>query len=69
MEIIIDANTFVSKRWGELTFFPAKTNKVKDTCRHCLLKCSDECQTAPCASYQREDNRDGYFSMHQMPGV
>ena len=65
----MDQNKYNSKQWGELTFFPAKTNRVKDTCRHCLLKGSDECQTAPCASYQREDKREGYFSTHQMPVV
>jgi hypothetical protein len=63
-----DENHFVSKKWGELMFIPTKTNSVKNTCRHCLLRHSeDECQQAPCASYQREDGREGYFSIHQMP--
>lgn len=34
----MDQNIFKSKQWGELNFFPAKTNRVKDTCRHCLLR-------------------------------
>jgi len=32
-----DENHFTSTLWGVLTFFPASSNKWKDTCRHCLL--------------------------------
>ena len=59
---------FTSERWGLLTFFPAKTNKVKDTCQKCLLRYIEECNQAPCADYQRLDHQEGYFSIHQMPG-
>ena len=31
-----DENHFTSTLWGVLTFFPAPSNKWKDTCRHCL---------------------------------
>lgn len=67
-----DQNTFVSERWGELQFFPSKTNKAKDTCQHCLLNPRDEepvaeCHRAPCCKEERTDQREGYFSIHQMP--
>ena len=58
---------FTSERWGLLTFFPTKTNKVKDTCQKCLLRDSEECQSAPCSMFQRADKQNGYFSIHDMP--
>lgn len=58
---------FTSERWGLLTFFPAKSNKVKDTCQKCLLRDSEECQQAPCSDFQRFDKQEGYFSIHDMP--
>ena len=59
---------FNSETWGLLTFFPAKTNKVKDTCQKCLLRDSEECKQAPCSDFQRLDHQEGYYSIHQMPG-
>lgn len=58
---------FTSETWGLLAFFPAKTNKVKDTCQKCLLRDSDECKLAPCSDFQRYDRLEGYFSIHDMP--
>ena len=61
-------NTFRSKEFGTLTFFPAKDAKWKNTCRHCLLnRCEEECLKAACSANERKDNREGYFSIHQMP--
>lgn len=64
-----DQNTFQSMQWGLLTFYPAKTDKWKDTCRHCLLwgDYCDECLNAPCSSFSRTDGKEGYFSIHDMP--
>lgn len=68
-----DESRFTSVLWGELTFFPARSNQWKDTCRHCLLwdnaagRCSEPPGTARCADYERSDKREGYFAIHQMP--
>lgn len=68
-----DQMTFNSEIWGLLTFFPAKTNKWTDTCRHCLLYdnslngCTPECFMAPCSDFQRYDKQGGYFAIHDMP--
>lgn len=68
-----DENHFTSTLWGVLTFFPASSNKWKDTCRHCLLwdnagcHCSEPPGSARCADYERTDRREGYFSIQQMP--
>lgn len=58
---------FTSETWGLLTFFPSKTNKIKDTCQKCLLRDSDECNSAPSSDFQRYDQLEGYFSIHEMP--
>ena len=71
--ISVDENHFTSMLWGELQFFPTKSDKWKDTCRHCLLwnnrdGQTKEClQAAPCRSNSRLDGQNGYFSIHQMP--
>ena len=67
-----DQNTFQSEMWGTLQFFPAKTNKWTDNCRHCLLWTreqgqTDECLRAPCNPDERDDHSQGYYSIHQMP--
>ncbi len=63
-----DQNTFQSKTFGTLAFFPSKDAKWKNTCRHCLLNNSEEeCLQAACSAKERKDNREGYFSIHQMP--
>lgn len=67
-EIKINENTFNSPTWGELTFFPAKSSKWDDTCKHCLLaRNTVECFMTNCRSYERTDFKNGYFSIHQMP--
>lgn len=60
-------DSFMSMDWGLLTFYPAKTNKVKDTCQKCLLRDGVECQQAPCSDFQRFDKQEGYFSIHDFP--
>ena len=67
-------DTFQSVLWGELTFYPTKTNKWRDTCRHCLLWVhkhqqtdQDECLLAPCSKEDRTDEQNGYFGIHSMP--
>ena len=67
-----DQNTFQSEKWGQLQFFPTKTAKWADNCRHCLLWTrkqgqTDECLQAPCNPDERDDHRQGYYSIHQMP--
>lgn len=67
-----DQNTFQSEKWGTLTFFPTKSDKWTDTCRHCLLFQhpyfgKTECDKAPCLSKQRSDHKNGYFSIHNYP--
>lgn len=70
-----DENHFTSTLWGVLTFFPASSNKWKDTCRHCLLwdneagHCSEPPGSARCADYERTDRKEGYFSIQQMPEI
>lgn len=62
-------NTFYSNLWGELTFFPTNDSSLKN-CRRCLLncdKCLEECFQAPCLAIHREDKKNGYFSIHEMP--
>ena len=64
----MDENTFISTTWGLLTFFPAKSDKWNDTCKHCLLARSEsECSKAQCHSHERTDDKNGYFAIHQMP--
>jgi len=61
-------NTFQSKTFGTLTFFPARDAKWKNTCRHCLLNRSEEeCMQACCSAQERSDRREGYFSIQQLP--
>lgn len=69
-----DQNNFQSIVWGRLTFYPAKSFKWKDTCRHCLLwipkdKQSpfDECLIAPCSEQLRNDGLNGYFGIQSIP--
>lgn len=68
-----DENHFNSALWGVLTFFPASSNKWKDTCRRCLLwdhangHCTEACESARCAENERTDRKAGYFSIHQIP--
>lgn len=69
-----DQGTFQSTVWGLLTFFPTKSEKWCDNCRHCLLwkrkddqTRNDECLTAPCSDYERRDGQNGYFSICEMP--
>ena len=44
-------DTFQSVLWGELTFYPTKTNKWRDTC----------------SKEDRTDEQNGYFGIHSMP--
>lgn len=66
-----DQNTFLSEKWGKVTFVPASDGSVKNTCRHCILwdnkwrTCSDK--TAPCCAWERDDMKNGYFTIHEMP--
>lgn len=61
-------DTFDSPTWGRLTFFPSKTDKWNDTCKHCLLFHSEaECEQVRCVASERDDRRNGYFAIHQMP--
>lgn len=65
----MDENRFYSDLWGELKFYPTKDFGEKN-CRRCLLNCepcSEECYQAPCLAIYREDNNNGYYSIHQMP--
>lgn len=69
-------NYYESETWGLLTFFPTRNNDPDKNCRHCLLRCEisdkehwQECVNAPCCADQRKDGRNGYFSIHDMPGV
>lgn len=69
-EIKINENTFNSPTWGQLTFFPTKSNKWNETCRHCLLaRSKSECHAAHCRSNERTDGKNGYFSIHEMPNI
>lgn len=55
---------FESKKYGNLTFFPQKKNQ----CSKCLLYNElDECLMAPCTPFERLDNKEGYFSNHNIP--
>lgn len=65
-------NHFNSETWGMLEFFPAASSRWSDTCRHCLLwngadGDKTECYEAHCESSDRDDGREGYFSIHDMP--
>lgn len=61
-------DTFESKRWGTLHFFEVKEINYNACCKRCLLNGSgDECRSAPCVPWCREDGKNGYFSIHQMP--
>lgn len=64
----MNQDTFKSKKWGMLSFFPIKAKDESKRCRHCCLYNDiEECCQAPCKPNQREDGRTGYFSVHQMP--
>lgn len=68
-KFVMDKNRFYSNLWGDLTFFPTNDSFEKN-CRRCLLNCKecfDECSQAPCLASQREDHKNGYFSIHKMP--
>lgn len=68
-KFVMADNKFYSNLWGELKFFPTKDFGEKN-CRRCLLNCDEcleECCQAPCLAYNREDNQNGYFSIHEMP--
>ena len=61
---------FTSERWGLLTFFPTKSDKWKDTCRHCLLwdpEDKTECAQAHCTAESRADGKNGFYSIREMP--
>lgn len=63
---------FSSETWGLLTFFPTKSAKWKDTCRHCLLWDSvlgetPECAQAHCTAESRADGKNGFYSIREMP--
>ena len=63
---------FTSLKWGLLTFYPTKTDKWVDTCKHCLLYDNKtgkglECLEAPCRSSSRADGKNGFFSICEMP--
>lgn len=65
---------FMSSLWGRLTFYPTKGNGWKDTCKHCLLwvrkeeqNPQDECLSAPCSCDERQDGRNGFYSIRNMP--
>ncbi|MBQ9473292.1 MAG: hypothetical protein IJU81_02640 [Bacteroidales bacterium] len=66
-----DENTMTTRRWGELEFYPAKTSRWSDTCRHCLLwtvwEDDEDCLRALCRDFERADHRNGYFSIQQFP--
>lgn len=67
-----DQDIFQSEKWGTLKFFPTKSDKWVDNCRHCLLwtieeGITDECLRARCTPTEREDHRMGYYSIHQIP--
>lgn len=66
----VEQNYLVSDDWGKVYFHEAKTNKWKDTCRHCLLwngGQQHECDIAPCTPDERRDHKEGYFSIQQFP--
>lgn len=64
----MEENIFDSTMWGRLTFFPARSDKWNDTCKHCLLaRTPEECDRARCSAFDRADGRNGYFSIHEMP--
>ena len=63
---------FTSETWGLLTFYTTKSDKWKDTCRHCLLWDSVlgetlECATAHCRTESRLDGKNGFYSIRNMP--
>lgn len=69
-----DQTSFMSTEWGCLTFYPTRSDKWTDTCRHCILwkhkdqqTDSDECLSAPCSSQDRNDGLSGYYSIHEIP--
>ena len=71
-----DQNVFQSVLWGQLNFVQCESKKWTDTCRHCLLWVhkdsqteNDECISAPCSSEDREDGKNGYFSIQEMPQI
>lgn len=64
--------TFESKEWGTLTFYPVKDDHSFKSrtkcCNHCMLEMNgEECVQANCRPAEREDYRLGYYSIHQMP--
>ena len=63
---------FTSETWGLLTFYPTKSDKWKETYRHCLLWDSElgqtlECDTAHCRAESRKDGQNGFYSIRNMP--
>lgn len=63
-----DQSFFLSETWGLCDFFPTKSDKWADNCRHCILaRTEDDCGNAPCTAEERADGKRGYFSIHQMP--
>lgn len=71
-----DEQQFYSRRWGMLQFFPTKSDKWSDCCKHCLLwkrkdeqTDGDECLFAPCNADERTDQKNGYYAIHRMPNV
>lgn len=62
-----DENYFMSETWGLLTFYPTKSDSENETCRHCLLRPQCDVIDVHCMAWNRQDGRNGYFSIHQMP--
>ena len=60
-------NYFTSEAWGRLEFFPTKSDDPRKTCCHCLLRNSKECATVKCQATERQDGKNGYFSIHDFP--
>lgn len=63
----VTEDEFISELWGRLQFYHTKSDSVKETCRKCLLFQSIECGIAKCQADERQDHRNGYYSIHQMP--
>lgn len=58
---------FTSTTWGLTTFIPTKDDTWKNNCRHCILLRSAECWQAPCTPEEREDGKQGYYSIQEKP--
>ena len=57
-------DTFISTKWGTLTFLEGKPEKC---CSHCLLRHGNECSHAPCTPMERNDGKEGYFTVREFP--